>query len=105
MNEIQCTQHLINILAGCDIAKAATLCFQFFKHRMLQILEDEEKPFFPAKHFDHVNEILMTQFLKRNDKIEQNYNVFCADQLCYIPRVNISLLTLGYNMNCILQYA
>lgn len=76
MYEIQCSQHLIDIFSGCNIAKATTSSFQFFQHRVLQIFKDQEKSFFPSKHFDHIDEILVTQFLNRETKNEQlNLNV------------------------------
>lgn len=63
MYEIQSSQHLINIFSRCYVAKATTSSFQFFQHRMLQIFKDQEKSFFPSKHFNHIDKILMTQFL------------------------------------------
>lgn len=60
MDEIQCSQHLINIFSGRYVAKATTSSFQLFQYRMLQVFKNQEKAFLPTKYLDHIDEILVT---------------------------------------------
>lgn len=57
--EVQASNDLVNVTFGHFPAQATPEALQLVQQSVIQVLEDQVEPFPPAKHFDHVHQIVV----------------------------------------------
>lgn len=64
MTKINSSDDLKHVLSRHFISQSFRVFFKFVKNSVIHIFKNQIKPSFPSKNFYHINQIVMTKFLK-----------------------------------------